>query len=85
LGAWFASPDSQKAVRPQDTTYLSNICETMDVEESELVGMFCSDDPIQRALAWRMVGDYHGWDNLDSYPMVLGFKDTSRRLEKHGV
>lgn len=37
----------------------------------ELVLMFLSADPCDRAHAWRAVGDYHGFDNLDSYPNRL--------------
>jgi hypothetical protein len=31
---------------------------------------FCSDDPLERARAYRDVGEYHGWDNLDEYPLT---------------
>lgn len=73
--AWFATPESRRAERPQDTTYLSNVCDTMDVEMDEIIRLFCSDEPMERAHAWRMVGDYHGWDNLDECP------DTDNRLQ----
>lgn len=76
---WFAKPESEKVKRPQDTTYLSGICEFMGVKADELIKQFCSDDPLERALAWRNVGEYHGWDNLDSYPLRLSRKEVFGR------
>ena len=72
--AWFAKPESERADRPQDTTYLSDLCD--DITEEELVRLFCSDDPLERAQAWRIVGDYHGYENLDSYPLKLNRKEV---------
>jgi hypothetical protein len=69
--AWFAEPESERAERPQDTTYLRNVAECCGVEVEALIEMFCSADPVERAQAYRMVGDYHGWDNLDSYPLTF--------------
>ena len=77
--AWFAKPECEKANRPQDTTYLSNICESMDVDQWELIEMFLSDDVTQRAQAWLMVADYHGIDCLDSYPIEY---DSRKELEE---
>jgi hypothetical protein len=34
----------------------------------ELVLWFLSADLKERARAWEAVGDYHGWENLDSNP-----------------
>lgn len=77
--AWFAKPEAEKTNRPQDTTYLSRICDSMDVEADELIRLFCSNDPLERAMAWRYVGEYHGYDNLDSYPLEF---DSLREVEK---
>lgn len=76
---WFAKPESEKVKRPQDTTYLSGICKTMDVKADELIKQFCSDDPLERASAWHNVGEYHGWDNLDQYPLRLNRKEAFGR------
>lgn len=69
--AWFAQPESEKAKRPQDTTYLSNISSYCDVPVEKLIEQFCSDDPVERAQAYRCVGEYHGWENLDDYPLEI--------------
>lgn len=75
--AWFAGSDER--ARPQDTTYLSNICRCCDISEEELIALFCSDSSTDRAWAWRMVGDYHGFDNLDSCPLRLTQADLAER------
>ena len=49
------------------------------IEPSQLVAEFLSDDPLERADAWRTVGDYHGYDNLDSYPLVLTAEEAEKR------
>ena len=79
--AWFAKPESERAERPQDTTYLADICSSMDMEAGELVRLFCSDDPLERAEAWRCVGEYHGYDDLDSYPLELSRNEVFGRYQ----
>jgi len=69
--AWFATPEERRATRPQDTTYLANVARTMDYPLDELTEDLCSADPIDRANAYRAIGDYHGWANLDSYPLTF--------------
>ena len=84
--AWFAKPESERASRPQDTTYLKNLSLCQDIGEEELISLFCSDDPRQRALAWRAVGDHYGYENLDSYPLYLRKREARQRyLKKNGV
>jgi len=77
--AWFAKPESEKANRPQDSTYLSNVASFVGSDLYELIEMFLSDDLSQRALAWIAVADYHGIENLDQYPITF---DDRRELEK---
>ena len=60
LPAWFAHPESQKANRPQDSTYLSRVAETMGTPVEKLIEMFCSENPLERAGAYREIGEYHG-------------------------
>lgn len=69
--AWFAKPESKRAERPQDTTYLSNVAECNDITEAELIEAFCSEDPLKLAFAYREVGEYHGFNNFDSYPLTF--------------
>jgi hypothetical protein len=75
LPAWFAKTEEQRAERPQDTTYLKDIADFMGAEVQDLVNWFISDDPQERAAGWMAVGDYHGFENLDNYPLVFTDKD----------
>lgn len=42
-------------------------------------------DPIERARAYESIGDYHGFDNLDSYPLIFSNRSdvTARYTEKN--
>jgi len=81
--AWWAAPEAEKANRPQDTTYLSNIAGHVGAELDQIIGEFCSDDPLERAVAYRAVGDYHGFDNLDSYPLKLTRAEAKERYASY--
>lgn len=89
--AWFAHPEDRRKERPQDRTYLNDLAGFandlpwgQDVEE--LVRLFISNNPVERADAWRAVGEYHGWENLDSYPLRLTRKEVEERYKhKNGV
>ena len=38
---------------------------------AELREAFCSDNIIERARAYELVGKYHGFLNLDGYPLII--------------
>ncbi len=69
--AWFATPENERAEGRNSTTWLKNLIEFCgnDDDGEELIRRFCSDDPLERADAWRVVGDYHGYHELDHYPL----------------
>ena len=73
LVAWFAGN------RNDPTEGLRAMAGTMDRTVDEYVALFTSEDPIERATAWRDVGDYFGWDNLDSYPLTLAPEEAAAR------
>lgn len=85
--AWFAKLESEKATRPQDTTYLSNVVSQFEgqftLEEFSL--MFCSDDIAKRAWAYREIGQYHGFENLDSDPLTLTKSEVNARYPEHAI
>ena len=47
---------------------LGQVAESIGADVTELRAFLCSDTPTTRAVAWRAIADYHGWENLDSYP-----------------
>ena len=50
-------------------------------DDRAFISMFLSDDPCERAWAWRAVGEYHGWENLDSYPLTLTREEVNERYK----
>jgi len=50
---------------------LGVIAECCGTSLKELRRCFCSADAMERAFAWCCVGDYHGFENLDSYARKL--------------
>lgn len=74
--AWFATPESERTEGRNSTTWLKNLVDFCgnDDDGEELIRLFCSDDPLERARAWRVVGDYHGYHELDHYPLRYSSK-----------
>lgn len=66
LAAWFADR-------------LEAMADTFGTTSADLIALFTSDKPLDRAEAWRTVGEYFGYDNLDSYPIKLMRKDVFNR------
>ena len=76
LVAWFAGD------RNNPTEALRAMADTMDRTVDEYVALFTSDCPLERAEAWRDVGDFFGWDNLDSYPHTITADEAAQRYSK---
>lgn len=64
--AWFANQ-------------LSSLCGFVEIEEDDLVEMFCGEDVLERAEGYRVVGSYHGFENLDEYPLELTRDEVEER------
>jgi hypothetical protein len=63
---------------------LAGVTGSMGVSEEELVRQFCSEDPLERACAYRYIGEYFGWDNLYQYPLIgLSRAEVRKRYEDH--
>ena len=80
--AWWAKPEAERNARPQDTTYLKNIADSIGMDVEELADQFCSEDALKRAMAYRAVGDYHGFENLDSYPLTMTRREVKSRYKE---
>lgn len=61
---------SDNKFHPQHKVWfdIEPIAECHGVELESLVDAFISADPMLNAQAWQAVGEYHGFENLDSYP-----------------
>lgn len=80
---WFATPEPERVERPQGI--LVNIASFCGMPADQLITMFTSHDPLARAEAYRSVGSYHGFDNLDSYPLKLNRVEAEERYRPLGV
>ena len=50
---------------------VGEISNFVGIPTADLIDMFCNGNIENRAIAWLSVGDYHGFENLDSYPLYL--------------
>lgn len=57
---------------------LDSVATYVDTDLKVLEKAFTSDDPLVRANAYRAIGDYFGWEELDQYPD----RELSRREVK---
>lgn len=62
---------------------LDKIAEHIGATKEELIANFCSENLQDRAMAWRTIGEYHGWDNLDAYPLTLNSDEVQKRYAKN--
>lgn len=60
---------------------LESVASCVGSTEDELQDQFCSIDPLERAHAYRAIGEYHGFDNLDSYPLTLTRSEVEARYQ----
>lgn len=49
---------------------LEAVASSIGSTKESLEALFTSDELAARALAYRAVGEYHGWDNFDDSPMT---------------
>lgn len=63
ISAWFADD-------------LPRVADCVDYPIDELMADLCSSDPLKLAPAYRAIGEYHGFENFDSYPQ--SFKNRFR-------
>lgn len=50
---------------------IKSLATFVDMEVEELIRLFCSNAPLEQAVAWRAVGDYWGCYELDHYPLTF--------------
>lgn len=65
--AWWANPENKR----EEYVVLGDIASYVGEPIGDLLQAFCSDDPLVRARAYESLGDYHGFDNLDSDPLII--------------
>lgn len=58
---------------------LDQLANFAGMEVPELIALFCAENPLERAEAWRVVGSYFGFHELDNYPLELRRRETRQR------
>lgn len=71
LPAWFAGPGQ-----------LRKIASYSGLSTRALIALLCSGRPEKLAAAYRAIGEYAGWANLDSYPLSLTRREVTKRYQK---
>lgn len=74
--AWFGYRDAD---RPQDSD-LNDVAKSADMPT--IADMLCSSDLIERAKAYQAIGEYHGFENLDAYPLTLTRAEVEARYQE---
>jgi len=54
---------------------LKSVASSADTTVRDLLDDLCSDDPRERSRAYEDIGGHYGFDNFDSYPLVMGYKE----------
>ena len=67
--AWFAS-------------HITGIASYIGSNVDELYTMLCSESAVDRAFAYRSIGEHSGFENLDSYPLTMTRAEAKRRYTK---
>lgn len=62
---------------------IEKIASFIGITPDELRAQFTSADPLQRAHAYRAIGEYHGYDNLDSYPLKIETVEEAVKRYQH--
>jgi len=60
---------------------LTGVAESGGIDLTKLRGMLCSNDATTLARAYQYIGEYHGWDNFDSYPETMTQAEVKRRYK----
>jgi len=61
---------------------IGSIANSMDIPVSELIDSITNGNTPYRAAAWQAIGDYHGWENLDQYPLSFTREEIESRYPR---
>jgi len=64
-------------------SHLEGVASFGGISTDELAHMFTSFDPTVRAHAYRMLGEYCGFINLDEYPLELSKSEAKKRYGQY--
>lgn len=68
--AWFANE-------------VGSVANYSDIPVAEFIDSLVNGNSISKAIAWRAIGDYFGWDNLDAYPLQISTSEARKRIDSN--
>jgi hypothetical protein len=61
---------------------IQSIAEFIGMTAYKLKKLLIANDPVCRAIAYEAIGQYLGYENLDSYPLILTENEVKERYNK---
>jgi hypothetical protein len=61
---------------------IQSIAEFIGMTTYKLEKLIIANDPVCRAIAYEAIGQYFGYENLDSYPLILTENEVKERYNK---
>jgi hypothetical protein len=74
-------PHPAQTYRPWFEGSIRDMSESFDVPEDELIAMLTDESPVERAIAYDIIGGYHGFGNLDTDPLELSPREAKKRYK----
>ena len=62
---------------------IDDVANCTGITSADLIAQFCSIDPLERARAFRAIGEYFGFGELDSYPLSLTPQEAANRYAEY--
>jgi hypothetical protein len=61
---------------------IGSIANFIGMPVAELIDALVNGNLVHKAMAWQAIGDYHGFDNLDSYPLYFNRAEAEARINQ---
>lgn len=61
---------------------IGSVSNCVGIPLAELIDMFTNGNTVSKARAWEAIGDYFGFENLDSYPNKFSRKEIESRYPR---
>jgi hypothetical protein len=82
-GEYVEAPDDDNPYHPEVAAWfaddLAQVAESAGLEWMTLRNWLCDEAVLDRARAYEAIGNYHGFENLDGYPLTLTRAEADER------
>lgn len=77
-----ADPDHKQRHGYDQWSRFRELAEGMDMTANEYARQFTSDDPEVRGQAYYWLGEHHGWNEFDQYPLKMNRAEAEKRYNE---